>query len=494
MDADVLVVGYGPVGQLAANLLGAAGLRTLVLERAHGLHPLPRAAALDDEALRILQAAGLAERASVGMLANVPVELVTRGGAGVRLVDSADTANGQPYVSTLHQPALERVLDAGARARREVEVRWGAEVVAIDQEGDRVSATQRDGTTVAARALIACDGARSQVRGALGIPFGGSTWTQPWLVVDLLLDQVRAEPPVLRFVGDPSRPKVSVPTGVSRHRWEFMALPGEDLEALAAPRRVRELLAPHVDLARVALERATVYTFHARTAERWRDGRVLLAGDAAHVMPPFAGQGLCSGLRDVHNLVWKLAAVLDGTSGSALLDTYEAERRPHVEEMSRLAVRMGAVLQTRRPRAAALRDGVLTALSGAPVLGARARSGSLRPHARMREGAFGLGGGRLFAQGLVDGVRLDAALPAGRWALLGAGQDPHAGLGLAARRAFADAAGLPVDPAWLGGAELVVLRPDRFVFAADVAAGTAAAAAYRRLIAADPSRRLSDAA
>lgn len=478
VDADVVIVGYGPVGQLAANLLGAARLRTLVLERSPALHPLPRAAAIDDEGLRILQAAGVAEQARAEMLPDVPVAFVTRRGREVRLVDAADTPNGHPFVSLLHQPALERVLDAAARARPCVDVRFGVEVVAVEQDGSGVALALADGSAVTARYLVACDGGRSPIREALGVAFGGSTFAESWLVVDLLLDAPRAEAPVMRFLGDPGRPKVSVPMGERRHRWELMALPGEDHAAM--PAQVRELLAPHADLARAEIERATIYTYHARTAARWRFGRVLLAGDAAHVMPPFAGQGMCSGLRDVHNLAWKLAAVIRDGADPVLLDTYEQERRPHVEAMSRLAVRMGSVLQTRRPRAAVLRDGVLRALSEAPGLGPRARSGSLRPTSRYRTAAFGPGGGRLFGQPLITGVPLDDVLGAGRWALLGAGRDPHAALVPEAQATFADAASLAVDPALLGGAELVVLRPDRFVFAVDDAAGAFAAAAYRR--------------
>lgn len=479
---EVVVVGYGPVGQLVAHLLGAAGVRTLVLERSDALHPGPRAAALDDEGLRILQAAGLAEAARETMLANVPIEFVTRRGRVVRLVDCADTRNGQPFVSLMHQPALEAVLDAGVRSHECVEVRHGLEVLGLAQEPGRVAVTLADGGEVVADWLVACDGARSPVRAALGVQTVGSRFAQPWLVVDTLLEAPRREPPAMRFVGDPVRPRVSVPMGPRRHRWEFMVLPGEDAEALAGGDRVRELLSGVCAPARVEVERATIYTFGARVAESWRVGRVLLAGDAAHVMPPFAGQGLCSGLRDAQNLVWKFAAVLREGAPEALLDSYEAERRPHVEAMTRLARVMGAVVQTRRPRAAALRDGALAGLSQAPWLGPRARSGSVRPSAHYTAGAFGPGGGKLFGQPLVRGVALDDLLPSGRWALLGAGRDPREGLGVTARAAFGAAAGVAVDPGLLSGAELVVLRPDRFVFARDAADGARAATAHRQLM------------
>ncbi len=478
MDAEVVIVGYGPVGQLAANLLGAAGVRTLVLERAPGLHGEPRAASIDDEGLRILQATGLADAAREQMLANVPVAFVTRGGREVRLVDAADTANGQPFLATLHQPALERVLDAGVRRFAGVEVRFGAEVRDLRQDADGVTLALADGGSVRARWVVACDGGRSALREALRVGFAGSTFAESWLVADLVPHASPAGPPVLRFHGDPGRPAVSAPMGSGRLRWELMALPGEALAALARPARVRELLAPHVDLAQARVERASVYTYHARTASRWRVGRVLLAGDAAHVMPPFAGQGMCSGLRDVHNLAWKLAAVLEGAADPALLDTYETERRPHVAAMSRLAVAMGAVLQTRRPRAARLRDALLLALSEAPLLGARARSGAPRVPSRLRAGALGPGGGRLFGQPRLGGIPLDDRLGPG-WALLGAGTDPRPALGPAARAAFADARAVALEPALLAGAELVVLRPDRVVFARDRADGAAAAAAHR---------------
>jgi 3-(3-hydroxy-phenyl)propionate hydroxylase len=369
VNADVLICGYGPVGQLLATVLGRAGRSVVVLERAAAPHPLPRAAALDDAVLAELARLGLADAVLAEALTDVPIGYVDRRGRELRLVDAHDTPRGQPFVAFLHQPALEAVLCEAAEACPSVSVRWGADVVGATRDGEVVLA---DGRRWRAHHVVACDGARSRVREAVGLAAGGRTaTTQPWLVVDLLLRAPRDRPPVMRFLGDPRRPAVAVPMGERRQRFELMALPGEDLGLLAAPATVRRLLASHVDLDTVEIERATVYGFAVRIAPRWRAGAVTLAGDAAHVMPPFAGQGLCMGLRDAVALGARLA---EGAS----LAGYERERRAQVRAIARLAAGMGALVQTRRPRLAAARDGALHALWGAPALGPWLRAGGLR--------------------------------------------------------------------------------------------------------------------
>ncbi len=370
MDAEVLICGYGPVGQLLATVLGRAGRSVLVLERATAPHPLPRAASLDDAVLADLARLGLGEAVLAEALTDVPVAFLDRRGRELRLVDAHQTARGQPFVAFLHQPALEAVLRAAAEACPSVRVRWGAEVVAATETGEVVLA---GGERLTGRHVVACDGAGSTVRESVGLAAGGrrATRAQPWLVVDLALHAARGEPGVMRFAGDPRRPAVSVPMGPKRHRVEVMALPGEDLEALATPASARRLAARHADMDAADVERATVYGFAVRTAPRWRAGAVVLAGDAAHVMPPFAGQGLCTGLRDAVALG---AALADGTS----LARYERRRRGQARRMSALAATMGTLVQTRRPRLAAVRDATLRALWGAPALGPWLRSGALR--------------------------------------------------------------------------------------------------------------------
>ena len=253
-----------------------------------------------------------------------------------------------------------------------MELRWGQRLEVVDAAAEHVTAWVRPveggrARPLRARYLVACDGARSAVRSRLQIPFGGSTFAQPWLVVDGLVDRPLAKVPHPHFVGDTTRPAVTLPMSPGRHRWEWMLQPNEPPQPLLEHDRIRELIAPWLTDERVEIERAVVYTFHARNASRWRAGRVLLAGDAAHVTPPFVGQGFCSGARDAANLAWKLDAVLRGAP-ARLLDTYEAERRPHVRSMQNFAIRWGGIVQTRRPRGGVLRDARLRGLERSGAL------------------------------------------------------------------------------------------------------------------------------
>lgn len=231
---------------------------------------------------------------------------------------------------------------------------------------------------------MACDGGRSTVRGLRSIAFTGSTYAQPWLVVDAKLEAPLTDVTSFQFIGNPDRPGVTLPLPGTHHRWEFMVLPGEDHAELATLENARRLVSPWVDPDRITILRHIVYTFHARAADQWRSGRVLLAGDAAHLMPPFAGQGLSSGLRDAHNLAWKLAAVVADGADPSLLDSYENERRPHVTRMTRLTRFSGAMVQTRRRRVATVRDAILKRAAHLPYF----TEGRFKPDLRYSSGAF----------------------------------------------------------------------------------------------------------
>jgi len=227
-----------------------------------------------------------------------------------------------------------------------------------------------DSTTrrVHARYLIGADGARSIVRKQTGVRVEDLCFDQPWLVVDTLLRRDVQLPELVQQICDPARPTTFIPMSGLRRRWEFMLLPGEDATAMEKPERIAELLAPWVEPDDVEIVRAVVYAFHAVLAHPWRERRVFLAGDAAHQMPPFLGQGMCSGVRDAHNLVWKLALVLRGLASDELLDTYEIERSPHVRSIIETAVALGGLLQTTDPKVAAERDAMMLApgASGPP--------------------------------------------------------------------------------------------------------------------------------
>ncbi|WP_420456341.1 FAD-dependent monooxygenase [Rubrivirga sp.] len=364
---DVAVVGLGPVGAALAALVGQHELRVVALDRDLAPHSLPRAAHLDGHALRVLEEAGAPAtgRPLDGF------DLVDRRG---RLLLRGRPAErpppGFPPGLLVHQPTVERALRQRLAELPTVDVRLGHAVERLADDGDRVTV---EGTgpagpfSVRAALAVGCDGAGSVVRQALGGDLVGSGFEQTWLVVDAVLDPGAAVPDRLLQIADPDGPATSVPFAAPRHRWEFRLRADEDAEAARQPGAVRARLAAHVDPDAVVIERAAVYTFHDLVARPWRRGRLALAGDAAHQMPPFLGQGLGAGLRDVRALAPLLAAVIGGAPLAAL-DAYEAERRPHVEATVRQAVRLGRLVTLPEPWAS-VRDGALRLGLRLPGLG-----------------------------------------------------------------------------------------------------------------------------
>ncbi len=490
-DCDVLVCGLGPVGQLLALLLGRAGVSVVAVDQASKPFELPRAAVVDDEVLRIFQAAGVEREILAESQRQEEVSFVTVGGQAHCLLQPVNGSQGHPPLVSIHQPSIERTLIAALADRETVRATWGRRLERFDPDGEGVRALVRsveDGSLeeIRARWAIGCDGGASRVRQLLGVEFGGSTYGQRWLVVDVLVDRPLAKVPHPHFFGDWRRPIVSLPMSPGRHRWEWMLHPGEDPEPFLDPDALRKRIDPWLEGETATVERAVVYTFQARTAARWRQGRVLLAGDAAHLMPPFAGQGFSSGARDAANLAWKLEAVLAGAPES-LLDTYEQERRPHVEAMRRLAVALGGFIQTADRRVARARDILIGALDMTGIVSwARTR---IKPLPAYGAGAFAerphrivfkRGVGAQFPQPVVllggDEVLLDEAAGRG-WCALSA--DANAADALAAGgvrvlllgRDLEDMEGTIGE--WLTrfGASWALLRPDRFVFALGGSAG-----------------------
>lgn len=503
-DCDVLICGLGPVGQLLALLLGRAGVAVAAIDRAPEPFDLPRAAVVDDEVLRIFQAAGVDAQILADSQVQREVSFVTAGGRPRTLLRPVDGSQGHPPLVSIHQPSIERTLIAALAEQERVRTAWGRRLVSFEQDAEGVTAVVEPGEggapeTVRARWLVGCDGGSSWVRRLLGIEFGGSTFRQRWLVVDALVDRPLAKVPHPRFFGDWRRPTVSLPMSPGRHRWEWMLHPGEEPEPFLDPGSLGERIAPWLEGERVEVERAVVYTFHARVAARWRRGRALLAGDAAHLMPPFAGQGFSSGARDAANLAWKLEAVLAGAP-VALLDTYEEERRAHVEAMLRLAVTLGGFVQTTDRRVARLRDLLLGALDRSGI--ARWAEAKVKPLPAYGSGAFAerparnvfrRGVGAQFPQPRVSvagrTVPLDRALGPG-WRALTASPRSTGRLGADGLQVMLVGRDLNDEEgeigAWLDRfeADWVILRPDRFVFAlgsegADV--DQALAALHRRV-------------
>lgn len=378
---DVAVIGCGPVGVLAANLLGQAGLTTIIIEKEVEVVPYPRAVHMDHEAMRLLQRVGVAElllprvREADGHLH------VGADGGVIRYMGTAGQPRPYGWANDyfFYQPELEQCLRDNAAGFSNIRLFLGAVVEGLDQGTDGVTLAVRTsaGTeSVRASWAIACDGARSMVRKELGIGLDDLDFDEPWLVVDAEVDGAIRFPEIggvapnadlqrlSVMICDPARPATIVPGRGKHRRWEFMLLPGESDEEMMQPEVVRRLMAPWLGATPHRMIRATTYRFHGLVAAQWRVGRVFLAGDAAHQTPPFFGQGMCHGFRDVANLAWKLVAVAGGQASADILESYQCERDPHVREIIGTSLEAGRYICILDPEVAAARDRRLRAMAG----------------------------------------------------------------------------------------------------------------------------------
>ena len=456
-DCDVLIAGGGPTGVTLALLLAQHGVSVLVAEKEAGVYPLPRAAHLDHEVMRIIQQAGAASPVMASSRTTAHYDFLTADRQILLRFEGSDRIGpgGWPGANMIHQPSVEAALRECLADYPALQLESGWELVSFADESDAVTAqiaTPAGERTLRARYLVGADGARSLVRKAAGIEFEDLGFEEPWLVIDTLVQDYARLPTANLQICDPARPTTCVLMGEGRHRWEFMILPGETAEEISSEAMIASLLAPWDVAGAVTLERTAVYTFRARIAKAWRTGRVLLAGDAAHQTPPFAGQGMGSGLRDAANLAWKLAAVAGGAP-AALLDSYQTEREPNLRATIDMAVMMGRMVCITDPAAAAQRDQqMLTARAAG-----QAPDGPLAypPFAQGLVLAGSPGAGSYFAQPIAAGQRLDDVLGPYHWLIA---RDALDRAELAPFRA--ELAG------WLDthGAEAVLVRPDRYVF------------------------------
>ena len=486
-DVDVAIVGYGPVGQALAVALGAAGHRVACFERFDEIYRLPRAVHLDHEIMRLLDRLGVARTLEPEMVAFDEYRWYGADGDELMTLRAARPAtSGWEPDYLFFQPLLEQALDARARSFAGVTVErgWVAERLSQDDAGATLSLRRAAGAgeprEVRARWVIGADGANSVVRDALGIGRRDLGFQERWFVVDVAPhDPAAMDLPDACQWCDPRRPATQVHGGVGHRRWEFMLLPGERAEDFGEE-RAWELLAPWVTPADATLLRHAVYEFRSMVAERVRDGRCLIAGDAAHLTPPFLGQGLCAGLRDAANIAWKLDLVLRGLAGERLLDTVTGERQPQNDWIIAFAVQLGKVLCELDPQAAAERDRTVRAAGPPPEIGLPALTGELQRPGDPLSGHLSLQG-RLELDGreaLLDDhaghgftlVARDAAALAG---LDGAGRRALQALGAAVVRLdeARDADGRTT--AWLDthGVDAVLVRPDLYVFGSATADG-----------------------
>jgi len=417
----VIVVGAGPAGCTAALLLADSGIPVTLLERHTQPHPLPRAVHLDDEVARTLDRIGVSE----GFLDR------SRPGSGLRLLDAGHrvmaefrrehqaSEHGFPQANMFHQPDLEELMLARVTAHPLVELRRGAEVCGMDGAlgpltTDPVRVHARiagDLQTFTGRFVLGCDGASSTIRELAGITMDDLGFTERWLVID-----IRAETGLDTWDGveqicDPARAATFMYVTGDRYRWEFRLRDGEDEAGLITPQALGRLLRPwtgRTDLGGLEIIRTATYTFRARLASRFQTGRVFLLGDAAHLTPPFIGQGLAAGLRDADNLAWKLAYVLTGRAGEDLLASYDTERRPHARALVKKAVRVGWAMTGGQDRAAAVRRIALAAAVRSERV-CQAMGSTATP--RLKAGALQRPPRRLILSGIPSALRIGGLIP-----------------------------------------------------------------------------------
>ncbi len=398
----VIVVGAGPAGLTLANLLGTLGVETLLIERNPSTVGEPRAVSIDDESLRTMQSLGLIEEIKGALVAGYGSHYFAADGNCFAKVEPTGQPYGYPRRNAFRQPILERQLRDGLRRFPTVTCRFACEMTRFTQDPSaaHVEAVDGNGTghRVSCDYLVGCDGASSSVRKALGITLEGTTFSERWLIIDL--ENCVNETMHTKVFCDPGRPCIMLPGPSLTRRYEFKIHDTERDEDVLDPTTIERLLGTHGAPPRSTLRRKAVYTFHARIAPRWREGRIFLAGDSAHLTPPFAGQGMNSGIRDVQNLAWKLAAVLRGSAGIRLLETYDIERRGHAWEMIKLALRLGRIMAPRSRFAAWMHERIFGVLQLYPPARDYVAQMKYKPKPRVKRG-FLIADGRPLRRTLV---------------------------------------------------------------------------------------------
>jgi 3-(3-hydroxy-phenyl)propionate hydroxylase len=367
---DVVIIGAGPTGLTLANLLGEAGVATILVERNEFTVQAPRAVSIDDESLRTMQACGLIDDVMANVAPDYGSHYMSMSGINFARVEPTTREYGYPRRSAFTQPELEATLRQGLSRWASVEPLFQHmfESVAEDADGVTVAIKRLDGTPLTIRAtyLAACDGGRSALRKIIGAELQGSTYPDKWLIVDM--EETKERLRQTRVLCNPARAAICLPGPDGKRRYEFKLREGESDEEIATPESVKKLLAAYGPDADAKIVRRQVYAFHARVCDTWNSKHIYLAGDAAHLTPPFAGQGMNSGVRDAHALAWRFTAIAKGNLGPGVLDTYQTERKPHAWALIEFAINIGRVMMPTSPVQAFLVQGAFRLMRFVPKL------------------------------------------------------------------------------------------------------------------------------
>ena len=371
-DYDVAIVGFGPSGAVAAGLLGMQGLRVFVCDKAHDIYTLPRAFALDHEIMRVFQQLGVAEQVLGHAEPFTPSEFYGVDGQLIKRFTTVEPPYPLGYVPSLvfSQPPVERILREHVQTLPSVDVALGCELLDLVQDkagegGATLQLQNADGSArkIRARYVLGCDGASSKVRSIAGMALEDLDFDEPWLVVDVLVNErglAKLPQTSVQFC-EPARPCTYLIGPKNHRRWEIALNDDEDPKQVATPEGTWALLSRWITPEDATLWRQATYRFHALVADSWQDGCFFVAGDAAHQQPPFLGQGMCQGIRDVTNLSWKLGEVLRGEASEDLLASYGPERKMHVTELTTRIKAIGQIVGQRDVAKARERDAHLLA-------------------------------------------------------------------------------------------------------------------------------------
>lgn len=390
LHTQVVVVGAGPCGVTIANYLGVFGIETLVIERSQEILDYPRAVGADDEALRSWQGVGLAHELLKDMIQNVPARYYSSAGHCFAQVSPAEQPHGWPRRNLFIQPLTEVTLRKGLERFACVKLMLGTQAQSLEQDdqGVRLTIQQTDGslTEVHCDYLVGADGGRSTIRDLIGIELKGMTHSRKWLVIDVVDDPLDA--PFTAIHCHPRRPSISIHLPYGYRRLEFQLLENEQDEQVLDPKNLKLLMRKHYPegMALPEIKRARIYLHHSRTAERFECGRVFLAGDAAHLQPPFFGQGMNSGLRDATNLAWKLALVIRKSAHPRILKSYDSERREHAETMVNFATWIGSFYKPHSRLTEWFRDLFFRSIQSLPQVRDHILQLKFKPMSRYRQG------------------------------------------------------------------------------------------------------------